>query len=398
MPRVYEEAWLLLLNSFCDGFLMSDTVYTNGFIFHKGKFMQGGFRISNGRFVSVFEGPAKEENAIDLKGQHVIPGLVDIHIHGCFGDDFSDGSTEGILRMSQNLARLGITSFLPTTMTLDEEQYIRIAESLNEAINTAGDNSARILGMRMEGPFLSEARKGAHAPIYLANPNLELFHAVQTVSEGRLRVIDVAPEKDGAMDFIKKASKESVVSLAHTDATYEEALLAFKEGAGHVTHLFNAMRPLRHRDPGIIAALFDSPGITTEIIGDGIHVHESMVRLAFRECRGRICLISDALRCMGEKEGKYNLAGEIITLNGGVARLSDGTIAGAALSVYDTLLNLISMGIAKENAILSATSVPAKVIGNQNIGEIEAGRFADFIVCDAKLNRRSVFLGGLQIS
>ena len=377
---------------------MSDTVYTNGFIFHKGKFMQGGFRVSNGRFVSVSEGENKQEEAIDLNGQYVIPGLVDIHIHGCFGDDFSDGETEGIHRMSKHLAKLGVTSFLPTTMTLDEEQYIRIAEALNEAVNTAEEGSARILGMRMEGPFLSEAKKGAHAPVYLQKPNLELFHAVQTVSEGRLRIIDVAPETEGAMAFIQSASKESLVSLAHTDATYEEALDAFNEGAKHVTHLFNAMRPLRHRDPGIIAALFDSPEITTEIIGDGIHVHESMVRLAYRECRGRICLISDALRCMGEKDGKYNLAGEIVTLEGGVARLSDGTIAGAASSVYNTLLSIISMGIPVEEAILSATFVPAKVIGNNNIGEIADGKYADFIVCDAKLNRRSVFLGGHKIS
>ena len=377
---------------------MSDITYTNGIIFHQGKFMQGGFRVSNGRFVSVFTDGQADETAIDLNGQYVIPGLVDIHIHGCFGDDFSDGNPEGIHRMSRNLARLGITSFLPTTMTLDEEQYIRIAEALNEAINSARDDSARILGMRMEGPFLSEEKKGAHAAVCLQKPNLELFHAVQTVSERRLRIIDIAPEIENALPFIQKASGDSLVSLAHTNATYEEALTAFHEGAKHVTHLFNAMRPLHHRDPGVIAALFDSPEITTEIIGDGIHVHEPMVRLAYRECKGRICLISDALRCMGEKDGKYNLAGEIVTLENGVAKLSDGTIAGAALSVYDTLLNIISMGIPVEEAILSATSIPAKVLGNDNIGEIAEGKFADFIVCDSKINRRSVTLGGLQIS
>lgn len=377
---------------------MNECTYTNGYIFLDGEFKRGGFTVSNGRFVSVFTGDCEDKDAVDLKEQYVIPGLVDLHIHGCFGDDFSDADKEGILRMSRHLAALGVTSFLPTTMTLDEEQYIRIAEALNEAVNNADEQCSRILGMRMEGPFLSEAKKGAHAPVYLQKPNLELFHAVQTVSEDRLRIIDVAPETEGAITFIQSASKEAIVSLAHTDATYEEALDAFNEGAKHVTHLFNAMRPLRHRDPGIIAALFDSSEITTEIIGDGIHVHEAMVRLAYRECRGRICLISDALRCMGEKDGKYNLAGEIVTLEGGVARLSDGTIAGAASNVCDTLLNIISMGIPKEEAILSVTSVPAKVIGNDNIGEIAEGKYADFIVCDAKLNRRSVYLGGLQIS
>lgn len=390
--------------------------FRNGKIFIDGEFQTGGFLVENGRFRNILTGNSGGEadpNAVDLNGAYVIPGLVDIHIHGAAGEDFSSCDADGLMRMAKYLASRGVTSFLPTAMTLPKEDYLWAAENIaliageGAASENASGNTvaARILGMRMEGPFLSAKKKGAQNEAFLQKPDAEMFKEISEKSGGRVMIIDVAPEVEGADSFIREVVSSGdaeseiklrpVISVGHSAATYEEAMKAFLLGAGHVTHLFNAMNPFHHREPGIIPAAAENKAVTAEIISDGIHVHESAVRMAFNLFPDRICIVSDALSCLGVPDGEYMLSGQKIIKSGGVARLEDGTLAGAASDIYDGMRNAIRFGIPVETAILAASRLPADIIGNKDVGAIEVGRYADFIVCDEKLNLKEVYIGGI---
>ena len=381
------------------------TVYQNGILFVDGQFVSGSFSVCGNTFEEVvISGTAdtdvacassKNDTVIDLNGSHVIPGLIDLHIHGALGSDFSDAKKEGLAAMADYLASQGVTSFLPTTMTLPLKQYLEIGEMLNEFDR---DKYSRILGMRMEGPFLSYEKRGAQNPDYLAKPDFEFFRQIQNVSENAVRILDIAPEVPDALSFIQNVSDaysvNTTLSIGHTTADYDTSVKAFKNGASHLTHLFNAMPSLHHRTPGPIGALFDHPECTAEIIGDGIHVHPAVLRTVFQICSGRVALISDGLRCVGMPEGTYELSGQTVTLKEGAAYLESGTLAGSASTLYDVLKKVISFGISKETAITAATEVPARILHNESIGKIEKGRFADFILCDENLNRKCVYRNG----
>ena len=366
--------------------------FKNGKIFTEGKFKPGGFLVENGRFKEIiisksdvpYTGSQTDSEYVDLHGAYVIPGLVDIHIHGAVEEDFSDSDETGLHRIAEYLMSQGVTSFLPTTMTISRDDYLRAAEIITLTDEDNPGREARVLGMRMEGPFLSVEKKGAQNETFIQKPDFGFFQEIQKKSGGNVKIIDIAPEIEGAEDFIRKVianskdsvsekdekfngkSNRTVLSLGHSAATYEEA-----------KHTFELE-------------------VTTEIIADGIHVHESMVRMAFKLFPNRICIISDALRCLGVPDGEYMLSGQKIIKNGGVARLENGTLAGAASSEYDGMLNLIRFGIPVEEAILAATKVPADIIGNKDIGAIEAGRFADFVVCDENLKLKEVYVGGVK--
>ena len=318
--------------------------FENGLIFVNGRFVHGGFSVEDGRFAHVLAEAADAE-PVDLGGARVIPGLVDVHTHGNSGADFSDGDYDGLVSMAAYLAQNGVTSFAPASMTLPYG-------TLETAFRTAV----------------------------------------------RLRIADVAPELPGAVDFARRASEKCTVSVAHTDASYEEAAAVFDAGATHLTHLFNAMPGIHHRRPGPIGAASERENVTAELICDGHHVHSSAVRMAFRLFPGRICLISDALRCCGMPDGQYTLGGQDVFLSGGVARLSDGTIAGSAANLYDCMRNAAAFGIPVEQAVLSATAVPARELGRQGaLGVIADGLPADFVVCGEDLSRRAVYLGGVRL-
>ena len=370
-------------------------IFKNGKIFVNGQFVNGGFVVREGIFQSVFEGDGadeKDEVTKDLNGSYVIPGLIDIHVHGAMGYDCSDADAEGIKEMAKFLASCGVTSFLPTTMTLPREQYFKIADCIDTLSDEKGQ--ARIAGIRMEGPFLSEKKCGAQNPEYLQKADIQMFEELQKRCNGKIRIIDVAPEKEGALAFIRKAHENCVISLGHTDSDYAQAMAGFEAGASHVTHLFNGMRPLHHRDPALIGAVFDRKNATAEIIGDGIHIHESVLRTAFNELRGRICLISDGLRCMGVPDGEYELSGQKIICKDGVAKLENGTIAGAKSDLFSNVRNCIRFGIPKEEVITAATLTPSKVIGSDKTGAIEEGRLADFVICNEDFERLEVYIGG----
>lgn len=370
--------------------------YENGWIFADGRFVRGGFSVENGRFAHVLEdipGPAE-----DLDGALVIPGLVDIHVHGCAGADFSDGDYAGLVRMARHLARRGVTSFAPASMTLPYDALDKAFHAAARLRREGLADGARLMGIQMEGPFLSREKRGSQNPAYLRLPDWDSFLRLYDAAEGLLRIVDVAPELPGAVEFTRRASEKCRVSVAHTAAGYDQAAAVFDAGATHLTHLFNAMSGIHHRHPGPIGAASERENVTAELICDGIHVHPSAVRMAFRLFPGRICLISDALRCCGMADGSYSLGGQEILLSGGVARLIGGAIAGSAADLYQCMRRAVSFGIPREQAVWAATALPARVIGRESeTGAIADGRAADFVICGGELEPEAVYLGGKRL-
>ena len=370
--------------------------YENGWIFADGRFVRGGFSVENGRFAHVLEdvpGPAE-----DLDGALVIPGLVDIHVHGCAGADFSDGDYAGLVRMARYLARRGVTSFAPASMTLPYDALDKAFHAAARLRREDLADGARLMGIQMEGPFLSREKRGSQNPAYLRLPDWDRFLRLYDAAEELLRIVDVAPELPGAVEFTRRASEKCRVSVAHTAAGYDQAAAVFDAGATHLTHLFNAMSGIHHRHPGPIGAASERENVTAELICDGIHVHPSAVRMAFRLFPGRICLISDALRCCGMADGSYSLGGQEILLSGGVARLTGGTIAGSAADLYQCMRRAVSFGIPREQAVWAATALPARVIGRESeTGAIADGRAADFVICGGELEPEAVYLGGKRL-
>lgn len=370
--------------------------YENGWIFADGRFVRGGFSVENGRFAHVLEdvpGPAE-----DLDGALVIPGLVDIHVHGCAGADFSDGDYAGLVRMARYLARRGVTSFAPASMTLPYDALDKAFHAAARLRREGLADGARLMGIQMEGPFLSREKRGSQNPAYLRLPDWDRFLRLYDAAEGLLRIVDVAPELPGAVEFTRRASEKCRVSVAHTAVGYDQAAAVFDAGATHLTHLFNAMSGIHHRHPGPIGAASERENVTAELICDGIHVHPSAVRMAFRLFPGRICLISDALRCCGMADGSYSLGGQEILLSGGVARLTGGAIAGSAADLYQCMRRAVSFGIPREQAVWAATALPARVIGRESeTGAIADGRAADFVICGGELEPEAVYLGGKRL-
>ncbi len=372
-------------------------LYTNALVFTPDRgFVPGGFAVENGRFTEVFAG--HRAGGTDLGGARVLPGLVDAHTHGAVGADFSDGDPAGLRRMGEYLAQNGVTSFAPTSMTLP---YETLAAAFASAADLAAERPARcarVVGIHMEGPFFSEKKKGAQNGAYLRLPDYDAFRALYEGCGGLLRIVDLAPELAGAADFTRRASQLCTVSVAHTDANYDQAREVFAAGARHLTHLYNAMPAIHHRRPGVIGAASEREDVTAELICDGLHVHPGSVRMAFKLFPGRICLISDSLRCCGMPEGEYELGGQQVFLYSGVARLADGTIAGAASNLYQDLCNAVSFGIPLEEAILAATLTPARELGAEaEVGALAPGRFADFLLCGEDLSLQAVYLGGEKL-
>lgn len=373
-------------------------LYKNARIFTDERgFISGCFTVEDGRFGRVFPGETEAEGT-DLRGAYVLPGLVDMHIHGAAGADLCDGDPEGLRRMGRYLARRGITAFVPTAMAMPRE---RMAEAFAAAAvlrGREGPGCARIAGVRMEGPYLSRLKKGAQKGEYLRDPDTEEFEALYRASGGLLRAVDAAPELPGAAELARAAGERCLVSAAHTRADYETAAAFFDAGARHLTHLYNAMEPIHHREPGVIGAASEREGVTAELICDGVHVHPSAVRMAFRLFPGRICLVSDAIRCCGMPEGLYELGGQQVRLSRGEVRLSDGTIAGAAADLFTCMRRAISFGIPPEEAVRAASCRPARVLGlDGELGDVAQGLAADFLVCDGELRLLETYIDGKAV-
>ena len=373
--------------------------YKNARIFSSDlRFHLGAFEVKDGRFGAVLPDEVPED-AIDLEGATVIPGLIDCHIHGSNLADASDGHYEDLKREAKYLAENGITGFAPTTMTLPYAALDKAFRNAKELHDAAPEGYARVLGIHMEGPYFSYAKKGGQNPDYLKEPDFEGFKELYDACGGLLSIVDIAPELPGAMEFVEKASKLCTVSVAHTDSDYDHAKEAFSKGATHLTHLFNAIPGIHHRKPGVIPAALENPSVRAELICDGLHVHPASVRLAFSMFGGeRMILISDALRCCGMPDGAYELGGQTAYLSGGVAKLADGTIAGAATNLYPGMANAILFGVPEADAVRAATYNPACALGVQDqVGSIATGKKADFIICRSDYTGKRVFLGGKEL-
>lgn len=342
----------------------------------------------------VFAVSAEDTEVIDGEGCFMIPGLVDIHFHGCVGDDFCDANAEGIANMAKYEASIGVTSMCPATMTLAEDE-------LHEIMKTAGayegKEGAKLVGINMEGPFISVKKKGAQAADHIRSCDAELFRQLNDESGRLIKLVDIAPENEGAMEFIEAVKDEVVVSIAHTVADYNTASEALKKGAGHVTHLYNAMPPFNHRDPGVIGAARDAEHCRVELICDGVHIHPAVVRATFAMFGAdRVILISDSMRATGLTDGQYTLGGQDVFVKGPLATLADGTIAGSATNLMGCLQVAVrEMGIPFEDAVACATMNPAKEIGiYDTCGSITPGKAADFVLLDEELNVKAVYVNG----
>ena len=362
------------------------------------RFAVGAFEVKDGRFGEVLPENVPTD-AVDLGGATVIPGLIEVHSHGNSGYDFSDGSYEGLKKMAEFYLSCGVTSFAPASMTLPYDVLAKAFATARQLVDEDPAGCAKLRGIQMEGPYFSYKKRGAQNPDYLKEPDFEGFRKLYEDCGGLIRIVDVAPELPGSAEFVAKASKLCTVSVAHTDSDYDHAKAAFDSGATHVTHLYNAMPGINHRNPGVIPAAVENPKVRAEIICDGMHIHPAAVRLAFTMFAGRMILISDSGRCAGQPDGtEFELGGQMATLRDGVARLADGTIACSATNMYQCLLNTISWGVPEEEVIRACTYNPACALGVQDeVGSIATGKVADFIVCNADYSGKRVFLAGQEV-
>ena len=362
------------------------------------RFREGAFEVVDDRFGQILPENVPAD-AVDLQGAVVIPGLVDVHIHGSVGADASDGDYEGLVRMGRYLASQGVTSFAPTSMTLPYDVLSKAYAVARRVADESPEGCARVKGIHMEGPYFAMSRRGAQNPEYIKNPDFAGFKKLYEDCGGLIRIADLAPELEGAAEFVAQAKELCTVSVAHTDTDYDHAKAAFDAGATHLTHMYNTMPGIHHRNPGPIPAACENPNVRAELICDGLHVHPASMRLAFAMFGAdRIVLISDALRCSGMPDGEYELGGQRAYLSGGIAKLANGTIAGSAINLFEGLRRTVSFGIPAEDAVRAAAWNPACAIGaEKEIGSIETGKLADFVVCTADFHRLSVYQGGKKL-
>ena len=338
--------------------------------------------------------PKAGESVYDLDGAKVIPGLIDIHTHGCAMRDFCDGSEESFDILAENYIKNGITTVCPTSMTLPPEQLETIYTAFAHW-SERPHRGSRLIGINMEGPFLSVKKRGAHRAEYVIPASEEIFDRLWKASGGRIRLCDVAPEISGNLDFIRYAKAFCTVSVAHTAADYDGAIAGYHAGATSTTHLFNAMNGLAHRAPGTVGAAFDS-GAYAELICDGEHVLPPVLRAAFSMFGDRIAIISDSLMAAGMPEGTECVLGdEAVVVRGGKAVLPDGTIAGSIVNILEEIRRLISFGIDEAQAIRCSTITPARIIGEEkSLGSIEKGKLADLVVLKEDYTPKAVFRDG----
>ena len=375
-------------------FYKNARIFCGDFQFHT-----GAFEVKDGKFGTILPG-AVPDDAIDLQGATVIPGLVDVHSHGNCGADFSDGDYEGLKKMARYYAGVGVTSFAPASMTLPYDVLEKAFGNARRLADERPEGHAVLRGIQMEGPYFSYKKRGAQNADYLKEPDFEGFAKLQEDCGGLVRIVDIAPELPGAAEFVEKAKALCTVSVAHTDSDYDHAKAAFDAGATHLTHLYNAMPGIHHRNPGVIPAAVENEQVRAEIICDGQHIHPASVRLAFSMFGGeRMILVSDSGRCCGMPDGSaFDLGGQTAWLRDGVARLGDGTIACSAANLYQCLVNAIAFGIREEDAVRAASYNPACAIGaEREVGSIQTGKQADFLVCSPDYSSCRVFLAGNAI-
>jgi len=375
-------------------------IIKNGNVFtDDGKFHDMDIEIQNSIITAIGEKlPAAGHEIINAQDNYVIPGLVDIHTHGAMGFDFSDGTEEAIEEIARFQLKNGVTSFLGTTMTLSEEQLMHICKTARTFVEAMHPEQAVLRGIHLEGPFICFDKRGAQNAKYIASPDISVLERLNDASADSVRLIVVAPEEEGGLEFIQAAAQICTVSLAHSTSGYETANKAFVNGANHVTHLFNGMNPFTHREPGIIGSAFDA-GAFVELISDGVHIHPSVVRAVFKLFGDdRVCLISDSMRASGLADGKYDLGGQMVTVVGKSATIDNGSLAGSVSNLKDCMRCAVDFGVPLPSAIKAATINPAKSVGiDKEIGSLTVGKRADILIIDKELNPDTIIFGGIKI-
>ncbi|MFQ9514608.1 MAG: N-acetylglucosamine-6-phosphate deacetylase [Eubacterium sp.] len=365
-------------------------VINNGLIFtERFQFERNNIRIENGIITEITEEKIEPENleeVVDAENLMVIPGLTDLHFHGCVGYDFCDGTDEAITKMAEFQRSKGITNICPATMTLPKERLENICRVAAEHKSEADE--ADLCGINLEGPFISPKRCGAQNPDYVHKPDKDFLIDLMNRAGGLTKLVTIAPEEEGAIECIEALKDKIKFSVGHTVADYDEADKAFQAGAGQATHLFNAMPPFTHREPGVIGAAVDHAEVMVELICDGIHIHPSAIRTAFKMFgEDRVILISDSMRACGMPDGEYELGGLPVIKKGSTATLKDGTLAGSVTNLFDCMINAIKMGIPVEQAVRAATYNPAKSIGIlDQCGSIEKGKEGKLVLLDQNYN------------
>ena len=369
------------------------------------------FYLVSGKAIIVEKGKIKEivnkeelstatltgAEVIEGKDKYIVSGYIDIHVHGGGGSDVMDGDYEAINQIAIAHSHFGTTSFLPTTMTMSKDKIIRSLRSICEAVKK-GTAGAEILGIHMEGPYINPEKKGAQKEDDIKKISIEEFLEFNQASGNLIRLVTIAPEMPGAIGLIKYLYKQGIIaSVGHSNATYVQTQAGIQVGLSHVTHIFNAMRGLRHREPGVVGAALTSPELTVEVIADGIHIHPIVLKILTKIKEGeKVVLITDAMRAAGLKEGTYDLGGQEVIVAKGQARLKDETLAGSVLTMDKAVKNMVSkVGISLPKAIQMASFNPAKSIGIDNKkGSLEPGKDADIVILNKKLEVELTMVAG----
>ena len=371
------------------------------------KFVKGGMILENDRISDIYTDENKPDltgkEVLDGKGAYAIPGLIDLHFHGCMGDDFCDNSLEALERIAEYEASVGVTAIAPATMTLTAEELLDVLKTAARYKREKHDyKKADLVGINMEGPFISPVKKGAQDERNILPCDVNLCERFLEASEGLVKFIGIAPEESrNSLDFIRQMKEKVSISLAHTNADYDTAMGAFNAGADHAVHLYNAMPEILHRAPGVVGAVFDSKHVMAEIICDGIHIHPATVRATFQMMGAdRMILISDSMRSTGMPDGQYTLGGLDVKVVGKLATLvSDGAIAGSATNLADCMRTAVQkMNLPLETAIACATINPARSLKiDDEYGSLEKGKKANVVLLEPDLTLKCVIKDGKQI-
>ena len=360
----------------------------------------GYVRVTDGRVAEVGGGAPPGVPDLALGGGYLVPGLIDLQVNGCFGVNLADVEPVGWARVVQRLPETGTTAFLPTFVTAPIGE---LGEALRRAAGLVADPpvGSRVLGVHMEGPFLAAKRAGAHRLDSIVPPVPEAVAGLLAAGAGALRVVTLAPEVDGGLAAVTTlASAGVVVSIGHSDATARQVAAAADAGARMVTHLFNAQRPLHHREPGVVGQALTDPRLTCGLIADLSHVAAPACAIAFAAAPGRICLVTDASAAAGMPPGRYRLGGKTVEVGQGddrAPRLADGTLAGSALRMDQAVANAVAVGVGLAEAVAAATRIPADVLGRSDLGRLEPGAAADLVWLGDDLRTKATWVAGERV-
>ncbi|MFP5108728.1 N-acetylglucosamine-6-phosphate deacetylase [Neobacillus sp. C211] len=357
--------------------------------------------IRNGQIESVHNDEEsfviKADTVIYGDGQILIPGMIDVHIHGAEGFDMMDGTIQSVEAVSRACARTGCTSFLATSVSSTLDDLLKMIKNVKEVAGK--EPGAQLIGLHIEGPYLNVKRKGMQNERYLRHPDLDEIKSIIETSGSLLKMVTLAPELPGGLEMIRFLKGKGIIAaIAHSDATYQEAKLAFQSGASHVTHCFNGMRPIHHRDPGVVIAAFEESSVSVQAIVDDVHLHPAIVRLIYREKGAdKMVLITDALQAMGMGDGTYLFGGHEVKVSDGVAKLTDGTLASSTVTMNEALQKAVQSGIPLKDAVLMATQTPADILGMPNKGRIEPGADADLVLLNDQFEVLWTIVNGIIV-